>query len=289
MTFDLKLMELDPAAVAAGVRLVELNAVGSTNEEARKRLNERGPLWITALSQTRGRGRMGRTWISPQGNLYASLVLHDPSGVEQAPELAFVAALAVRDAVIAEAPALETKLSFKWPNDLLLADEKCAGILIEGEAQFSHTEEFRRLSVIVGIGVNCMHHPPTASPEDATSLIPTDTASYPATDLFAHGADVTSAQLFRRLSATMVARIAQWNSGAGLPAILSDWLSAARGIGEPIIVRDLAREKHGRFTGLDDKGRLLLEVPGGAIETIAAGDVFLFEKRGGRAVPSGAA
>jgi BirA family biotin operon repressor/biotin-[acetyl-CoA-carboxylase] ligase len=284
MPFDLKLMELDPIAFAAGVRLVELNAVGSTNEEARNRLGERGPLWITALSQTRGRGRMGRTWNSPQGNLYASLVLHDPSPIEQAPELAFVTALAVRDAIIAEAPALEAKLTFKWPNDLLLADEKCAGILIEGEARFDHAEKFHGLSVIVGIGVNCMRHPPTALPEEATSLFVGETTSYPATDLYAHGADVTPAQLFRRLSASMVARIAQWKSSAGLPAILHAWLATAHCIGEPITVRDLAREKQGRFAGRDDKGRLLLELPDGAIQTIAAGDVFPLKKSGGRIV-----
>lgn len=283
MAFDLKLMELDPLAVAAGVRLVELNIVGSTNEEAR-RLGGPGPLWITALSQTRGRGRMGRTWISPQGNLYASLMLHDPCAIEQAPELAFVTALAVRDAIIAEAPALETKLTFKWPNDLLLAGEKCAGILIEGEARFDHNEEFGGLSVIVGIGVNCMHHPPRALPEETTSLFVREMTSYPATDLYAHGADVTPAQLFRRLSATMVTRIAQWASGAGLPAILHDWLAAAHRIGAPITVRDVTREKQGRFAGLDDKGRLLIELPDGAIETIAAGDVFPLTKSGGRIV-----
>lgn len=281
MHFDLKLFELDPAAVAAGVRLVALNAVRSTNEEARHRLRERGPLWITALSQTRGRGRMDREWISPQGNLYASLILHDPATVQRAPELAFVTALAVRDAVIAEAPALAPKLALKWPNDLLVDGEKCAGILIEGDAHFDDKNSYLGLSVIIGIGVNCQSHPSAMHFVPPGEPMPRESPHYPATDLFAHGADVPAPVLFQRLSATMVTRIAQWKAGEGLASILSDWLAAAYGVGQEIAVRCFAREKTGRFAGLDDGGRLLLELPDSTVETIAAGDVFLFNRRGG--------
>ena len=74
-------MQLDPIAVNAGVRLESLGTTGSTNAEARLRAQqgEGGPLWITATAQTQGRGRHGRIWISPPGNLYASLLLRDPS------------------------------------------------------------------------------------------------------------------------------------------------------------------------------------------------------------------
>ena len=262
-------MQLDPIAVEAGVRLIALATVGSTNKEARirARQGERAPLWITAVAQTEGRGRMDRSWISPAGNLYASLLLGEPSPSARAPELAFVAALALRDAIIGEAPALASKLSLKWPNDVLLADEKCAGILIEGEV-----EPGKSLSVVVGIGVNCLSHPPAAA--------------YPATDLHAHGADITPERLFRRLSATTCRRIVQWDGGRDFPVILAEWLSAARGVGEDITVRNGAGEKHGRFLGLDESGRLILELRGGAIEKISAGDVFPFELRGGRRVPS---
>jgi len=254
-------MQLDPIAIAAGVRLVALGAVGSTNSEARIRAQggERGPLWITAASQTEGRGRMDRTWVSPEGNLYASLLLADPSPFERAPELAFVAALALRDAVIAEAPALAPKLAFKWPNDLLLAGKKCAGILIEGDVGPD-----KAVSVVVGIGANCTKHPPAAA--------------YPATDLAAHGAGITHAQLFQRLSATMCARLGQWDRGENFSAILGDWLAAAHGVGEAITVRNGGGEKRGRFVGLDQSGRLVLELPGGVIEKISAGDVFPLEK-----------
>jgi BirA family biotin operon repressor/biotin-[acetyl-CoA-carboxylase] ligase len=256
-------MQLDPLAADAGVRLVSLAAIGSTNQEARARAQrgERGPLWITAAAQTAGRGRMDRSWVSPEGNLYTSLLLTDPSPFERAPELAFVAALGLRDAIVGAAPALAPELSFKWPNDLLLAGEKCAGILIEGDVDPGNA-----VSVIVGIGVNCASHP--------------SRAAFPATDLHAHGAAITPQQLFRRLSATMCRRLAQWDRGSGFPAILGDWLKSARGIGEEITVRNGGGEKHGRFVGLDQSGRLVLERPGGGVDKIAAGDVFPFALRG---------
>ena len=73
-------MQLDPITIAAGVKLIALGSVGSTNSEARQRLRqgERGPLWIIAEQQSAGRGRRGRSWISVPGNLHASLLLTDP-------------------------------------------------------------------------------------------------------------------------------------------------------------------------------------------------------------------
>ena len=255
-------MQLDAIAVAAGVRLLALGTVGSTNQEARIRAQrgERAPLWITAVAQSQGRGRMARSWSSPPGNLYASLLLFDPSPFERAPELAFVTALALRDAIAAQAPALAPKLAFKWPNDVLLGGEKCAGILIEGEI-----EPGKSVTVVIGVGVNCASHP--------------HDASFPATDLAAHGAAITPEQLLQRLSAIMCGRLGQWDRGRGFAAILGDWLAAARGIGEAVTVRNGSGEKHGRFVGLDSAGRLILELHGGDTEKISAGDVFPFQLR----------
>ncbi len=282
-------MQLDPSAVDARIGLVALGTVGSTNQEALDRAarGESGSFWVTAEAQTAGRGRMGRSWNSPPGNLYASLLLRDPSPFERAPELAFVAVLALRDAVAAEAPALAGELRFKWPNDLLLGGEKCAGILIEGEVDPGKTA-----TVVIGIGVNCAHHPPMATTADgeaaAARALPFGAQGvlFPATDLRAYGAEITPPQLFARLSATMCARIAQWDRGRGFIAILGDWLTRASGLGEEIHVRQGGNDKIGRFVGLDRAGRLVLELPGGRTEKIAAGDVFPFVLRGRRIIPS---
>jgi BirA family transcriptional regulator, biotin operon repressor / biotin---[acetyl-CoA-carboxylase] ligase len=267
-------MRLDPAAVAAGVRLDALAIVDSTNRQARARgrFGECGPLWITAEAQIAGRGRGDRSWFSPPGNLYASLLMSEPAPVGRVPELAFVAALAVRDAIAAAAPALAPQLALKWPNDVLLAGCKCAGILIEGDH-----EPPRGVTVIIGIGVNCAHSP--ESPP-AHRLHGDEQILYPATALSAHGAEVTPEQLFTELSGTMFQRIAQWDHGNGFAAILADWLAVARGIGEPIRVRTGNGEKTGRFAGVDVSGRLMLTQSDGRTELISAGDVFpLAEQR----------
>src|SRR5581483_723874 len=212
----------------AGVRHIEFDTLGSTNAEALKRARdgERGPLWVTAVTQTAGRGRRGSTWVSPAGNLYATLLLVDPAPAPVAPQLSFVAALALHAAVVECAEQLGPTLKVKWPNDLLLGEPKLAGILIE-------SENGRAFTAAIGIGVNCVEHPP-------------DTP-YPATDLAKAGAPVAPAQLFAHLAAAMERRLAQWTRGAGFAAIRADWLKRAAGLGQPIVVRLPERELSGTY------------------------------------------
>jgi BirA family biotin operon repressor/biotin-[acetyl-CoA-carboxylase] ligase len=245
-------MRLDPSVVAAGVRLVAHELLGSTNAEALRlaQSGERGPLWVTAGRQTGGRGRRGRNWVSEPGNLHATLLLTDPAPAERWPQLSFAAALAAFDAVATTAPVLAPRLAIKWPNDLLLGRAKVAGILVEGQSGSA--------AVAIGIGVNCVSHPPHTD--------------YPATDL----ADtrVSAAALFEALSVAMLARLRQWSRGEGFPLTRADWLARAAGLGEDITARLPGRELRGRFEALDPTGALLLRLPDGRLATIAAGDVF---------------
>jgi BirA family biotin operon repressor/biotin-[acetyl-CoA-carboxylase] ligase len=252
------MIELDPRASAAGVRLLAHDEIDSTNAEALRlmRQGEHGPLWVTAERQSAGRGRRGRKWISAPGNLHASLLLTNPGPVAHWPQLSFVAALAVHDAVVEVASQIRPMLELKWPNDLLLAGAKFAGILIEGEGK---EEEG---AVVIGIGVNCTAHPAGAA--------------YPATDLAAGGASVTPAALFAALSVKMPGRLAQWNRGNGFATIRADWLARAAGLGENIRIGLADRELAGRFEGLDDAGCLVLIAPDGAKAVVAAGDVISF-------------
>lgn len=249
-------MRLHPAAVAAGVRLAAHDTLASTNTQAltAARHGEQGPLWVTARQQTAGRGRRGNEWTSLPGNLHATLLLADPAPPDHAPELSFVAALAVHDAIIDCAPALRGKLSLKWPNDILCGGAKLTGILIEGEGIAG------KLVVVVGIGANCRHHPPSTN--------------YPTTDLAAAGADVSAETLFTALSATMLRRLSQWRRGAGFDLIRADWLERATGISGEMRVRLPSREFFGRGEGMDERGRLLVRVADGSLQAITAGDVF---------------
>lgn len=249
-------MRLDPSAAAAGFRLIAHDVVGSTNSEAltAARAGDRGPLWIVAGEQISGRGRRGREWVSAAGNLYASLLRLDPAPPETAPQLAFVAGLAVYDAIVERARDLRDGLALKWPNDVLHAHKKLAGILIESEMAGG------KLAVAVGIGINCSRHPAQAS--------------FPATDIAEAGGKVSPESLFSVLSHHMMKRLDQWNRGAGFRNIRADWLNCATGLGSEITVRLPGRELLGYFEGLDNAGHLLLRGVDGKLQTITAGDIF---------------
>jgi BirA family transcriptional regulator, biotin operon repressor / biotin---[acetyl-CoA-carboxylase] ligase len=254
-------------AQAAGIRLFAHDTLGSTNAEAliRARAGARGPLWVTAARQTAGRGRRGNAWTSEPGNLHASLLLTDTVPAGRAPELCFVAALALHDAVssfLIPPPKGEGRiakgdagwgLQLKWPNDLLIDGAKFAGILIEAESV-----QGRPPAIAIGIGVNCAHHP-------------ADTP-YPATDLTTCGVVITPETLLERLSAAMRARLEQWETG--FAAIRADWLARAAGLGGDIVVRLPDRELAGKFETLDRMGRLMLRLPAGTLEAITVGEVF---------------
>lgn len=244
----------------AGVRHKSYDTLGSTNAEALAlaRAGERGPLWISTKNQTAGRGRRASTWVSPPGNLYATLLLAEPSAAEIAPQLSFVVALGVHDAILECTGSLVPALKVKWPNDLLIGEAKVAGILIESENE-------PRFAAAIGIGVNCASHP-------------SDTP-YPATDLAAAGAVVVPDVLLRALSGAMSRRLTQWQRGAGFAAIRADWLKRAAGLGREICVRLPEREFRGHFHGLDDSGRLLVQQAGGPLQAITAGEVFGFGSR----------
>jgi len=246
-------MELHPRAVKLGVRLIAYDVIGSTNAEALAfaRDGERGPLWVTAERQSAGRGRRGRPWISEPGNLYASLLLYDPAPPVNRSELSFVTALALHDALVQVAPAAAPRLALKWPNDLLLDGRKVAGILIEGLAPDG---------VVIGIGVNCISHPPE-----------TET---PATDFAMAALPVGAGALFESLSGAMLDRLGQWARGDGFGAIRADWLGRATGVGTTIAVRLPDRTLTGVFEDIDAAGRLMLKSPDGALVAVTAGEVF---------------
>ena len=243
-------MRADPPAV----RHIALQTIDSTNAEAlrRARQGEAGPLWVTAEIQTAGRGRGGNAWVSEPGNLYATLLLREPAPPSAAPQLAFVAGLAVHDAVVTCAPNLGPVLQLKWPNDLLCNGRKLAGLLIEAE----NAPVF---AVAIGVGINCVSHP--------------GNTSFPATDLKSEGAHIVADALFATLAETMRSRLTQWKEGEGFASIRADWLKRAAGLGEPIKVRLPDRQLAGRFSGVDETGRLLLETAGNT-EAITAGEVF---------------
>jgi BirA family biotin operon repressor/biotin-[acetyl-CoA-carboxylase] ligase len=231
------------------------DAIGSTNDEALDYVRQGLGVchWVVARQQNAGRGRHGRVWSSPVGNLYASLALANPCEPRHAPQLGFVAGLALHHAMTDVTGVTADRLTIKWPNDLLLDRAKVAGLLIEGSVGQGGSY------AVIGMGVNCLSHP-------------TDTP-YEATDLTAKGAAVTPDMVFERLSMRMAEALSLWDRGAHFALIRKAWLARAAGRGERIRVRTGESAREGLFRDIDEDGRLVLEGAEG-LETVLAGDVF---------------
>jgi len=236
-------------------RLIAYETIGSTNDEL-KRLAREGAdegLVIIAERQTAGRGRRGRNWVSPPGNLYSSTLIRPDCRASTAAQLGFVAALGVAGAIDELAPHVD--LRCKWPNDLLANGKKISGILLETEMVAGDRPDF----VILGIGVNL-----ASSPRDTP---------YPATSLAEEGAPgVTPAMMAAALIRHFAAWLTAWREG-GFAPIREAWLARAMGLGEAIQVRLERDTLAGRFLDLDDDGALLLGLPEGS-RRIAAGEIF---------------
>ncbi|MFZ3034470.1 MAG: biotin--[acetyl-CoA-carboxylase] ligase [Parvibaculum sp.] len=244
----------------AGITHKAFVEIDSTNEEARRlgEAGEPGPVWITAEIQTAGRGRRGRTWVSPSGNFMGTLFLRPQATPRKAAELSFVAALAVHDAVASLlTPTLRPGLKLKWPNDLLHDGRKCAGILLES----SGVAGAELAWLAIGIGINLAQFP--------------DNVDYPATSLAALGeAGITPDDALAALASAFDKRIAQWRDVQGFAAIREAWLQRAAGLGGPITVRLADETFSGTFEGLAIDGSLEVRLDDGSLRLVSAGDVF---------------
>lgn len=239
-----------------GATLVtRFDQIGSTNAEALTQATGAAPRWFVAERQTAGRGRRGRAWDSRPGNLYASLLLVDPGPVARLPQLCFVAALALYDAVRSVTGIDPLRIGVKWPNDVLVDGGKLAGILVEGTV----LPDGRPVTVI-GFGVNCARSP--------------DNTPYPTSSLTGAGFPTRPDELLPALDQTMIARLAQWDRGDGFPRTRESWLRCCIGLGRQVTARVAEREIVGIFEALDFSGALILRLPDGGRETIHAGDIF---------------
>ncbi len=207
-------------------------------------------LWLRADSQDGGRGRMGREWQSPSGNMFASTIVRLGPSDPPASGLAFVTAVAVRAALAKLAPDIAFLL--KWPNDILVGGAKLCGILLER----------REDAVVIGIGVNLSQHP--------------NDLEKPSTSLSALGVPAPMPQIAVELIAEELALwIGRWRLG-GLAVILTEWRKFAHEAGSAIRANLPDGEVvEGNYEDITDDGALTLRLADGSIRAIHAGDVFL--------------
>lgn len=239
----------------SGYRLQAFESVGSTMDEARALAEAGAPdgTVIWAREQTAGRGRRGKTWTSPRGNLYTTLVLRPDGPPLALAQLGFVAALALADAL---EPLLAPgrSLRLKWPNDLLIDGAKVSGILLESQASAAAPDW-----LLLGIGVNL-------------AVVPPD-LPYAATSVAGEG----RAPAVEPTLQALLTHLAHWRGllrHEGFTAIRSAWLARAAGLGQSITARLPNQTLSGIFRDLDADGALLLETPDGRRHRITAADLF---------------
>lgn len=214
---------------------------------------------IVAEQQTGGKGRLGRNWISPKGNLYFSIILRPAMPSHRAPLVTLMGAVAVVAAIRRTA---DISAGIKWPNDILVAGKKVGGILTEMSA-----EPDRIKQLVLGIGVN-VNMDPGGFPPDVGKLSTTLAVE--------SGAQVNRTRLLRDL----LRHLDQWylrflmNEGA----VLDAWRSLNVTLGHQVTVSTGGEVIEGLATDIDRDGRLIVSPPGGSQRTVSAGDVTILKR-----------
>ncbi|NJE85884.1 biotin--[acetyl-CoA-carboxylase] ligase [Thermococcus sp. CX2] len=232
-----------------GRKIIHLPEVDSTNEYAKLiALNEPDGTVVVADRQTAGKGRKGRTWASPEGGLWMSVILKPRGRPEDIPKLVFIGALAVADTL----GEFGIEADIKWPNDVWVNGKKICGILAEGRlSQF----------VVLGIGLNVNNEIPEELKGMATSM---------------------KAVLGRRAELdevlrVLIERLDRWYT-VFLEGRYGEIISAVRErslvLGREVKVIEEGIELVGKAVDIDDDGALILETSGGRVRVLY-GDVSL--------------
>lgn len=259
---------LGSRAASRGYRLNGFDSVGSTSNEAASaaQAGDVGDVWFCALQQTAGRGRRGRPWQSPHGNLAASLLVVPGADPAISATLGFVAGVALNRALSQIVPAAQLKtgidgadlaqgrIALKWPNDVLADGAKLAGILLEAQKRPDGG-----MAIVIGFGVNVVEAP--------------EGLPYPATSLRALGLDVSAEAVFGALSDAWVDTIETWDRGRGVTQVLALWRQSAAGIGAEVAVNRDGDIVRGIFETIDEAGRLIVRANDNSRIAITAGDV----------------
>jgi BirA family biotin operon repressor/biotin-[acetyl-CoA-carboxylase] ligase len=237
------------------------DSLPSTNAAALAAAAANGPVWIMAHMQTAGRGRRARAWDSPRGNLYASLRLNPAEPPQQMALRSFIAALALRDALISLGVS-GGDVALKWPNDVLLKGRKVAGILLEAAPR---PPQGGGACLVIGFGVNL------ASCPDASRV---EMGATPPTSLIQEtGLAIAPEDFLTHLAAAYAAREAAFTAH-GFAPIRGDFLAHAARLGAPITARLAGGAVHsGLFQTIDADGHLVMDTEGCQI-TIPAADVY---------------
>lgn len=244
-------------ALSAPFELIDLGIVASTNDEALRLAHEGAPEWtvVRAVEQRAGRGRRGKSFVSPPGNSYTSFLLRPNCRQADAPQIALVAGLAVALAVDRLAPDLGAA-QCKWPNDVLVQGSKVCGILVEAVSTAGKLD-----AVVVGIGVNLVSHPEI----DGLHI----------SDLQTLGAIVDRDAWLGAMAPQFRLLVDRW-SQAGFSSLRELWLGHAAGLHRRVThLEDRRAPLYGVLNGVDENGALLIADGAGTIHRCVSGSLVL--------------
>jgi BirA family biotin operon repressor/biotin-[acetyl-CoA-carboxylase] ligase len=250
---------LTTKTIGRDIRLVAQTA--STNTLAMELASQGAPegTVVVAETQTAGKGRLGRAWISPRGNLYCSIILRPNVPISKAPLITLMGAVATASAI---RTACRLPASIKWPNDILLSARKAAGLLTELSAE---PDRIRHIVLGIGVDVNMELEELPAAIRDITTTLSREA-----------GKKIDRIALLRE----MLRSLEHWYGEfiRNDRAVLKEWEALNVTTGNRVAVSGAGESLEGLAQGIDNEGRLLIKSDDGVVRTVAAGDVTLLKK-----------
>ena len=244
-------------------KLIFLDTVGSTNDELKSRVLsssvEEG-LVIWSLTQTAGKGRNKRLWVSDIGNMCLSVLFRPNCNIFDAAQIGFLPVIAAKQ-TLQQLAGHSIKMSYKWPNDLLLNKKKVGGTLLEA----GFDKESQMVWVVVGFGLNLKNFPtktffPATSVQDETGL------------------ELKVEEVVELYLNNLSKLYSRWQKN-GFDPVRKKWLSCGHALHDTLRIKLGDKEIEGSFRDLDEKGALVIETNDG-LRHIAAGDVYSLPTRG---------
>jgi BirA family transcriptional regulator, biotin operon repressor / biotin---[acetyl-CoA-carboxylase] ligase len=236
------------------LNIIHFEKIDSTNNKAYELASSGVPnnSVVIAEKQTKGKGRLGRTWVSPTSTgIYASLIIRPDLEPDEIPAITLVAALAVTEA-IRECTGLEA--SVKWPNDVMYKNKKLCGILTEMKADSDNVD-----FLVLGLGVN-VNTPGSKLPETGTSI---------SVEI---GSKVDRAELFKTIFTEFLKRY-EIMEKEGFSALRNECKKVSSVLNREIKIEEHKRLLKGKAVDIDEKGALILLDSNGDLVRVFSGDV----------------
>ncbi len=235
--------------------------VASTNTLAMELATNASPegAVVIAETQTSGKGRLGRKWLSPKGNLYCSVILRPDIPIYKSPLITLMGAVAVASAISA---TCEVQAAIKWPNDIYVAGKKVSGLLTEMSA-----EQDRIKHIVLGIGLDV---------NMGLDALPAEVRATTTTLAAEIGKRVDRTILLRRL----FIELEHWYQVflRNDAEVLGAWNALNMTIGSRVAVSGLGETFEGQAQGIDSDGRLIVSLDDRSLRQVAAGDVTILKK-----------